>query len=298
MPAATTEPHLPELRHDRVAGHGGVGLHVVRAGSGPPVLLLHGFPENWRSWQKQIAPLVAAGFSVHVPDLRGYGDSDKPSGVQPYRIEHLVGDIAALVRATGHDRAHVVGHDWGGVIAWAFAAAHPELLDRLAILNAPHPGLYFRRACFPPQMFKSSYVLLFLVPGLAERVLSAGNFRVVRWMFRQTPARKGAFTEGEIDALVEPLSRPGSLTAGLNYYRANVPRAGTSNARHARTDAETLVLWGEKDPALSTSLLKGLGRYAPRLRIVRFPDAGHWLQNEAPAEVNAALIEFLRDPAP
>lgn len=125
-----------EIRHERVQGHG-VELHVARAGAGPPVILLHGFPENWRSWHRQIGPLAVAGFSVWAPDMRGFNLSERPAGREAYLLRHLVADVAALVRATGHPRAHVVGHDWGGIVAWTFAGAHPELLDKLVILNAP-----------------------------------------------------------------------------------------------------------------------------------------------------------------
>ena len=284
-------PH--PVRYERITGEDGVGLHVARAGDGPPVVLLHGFPENHTSWRHQIGPLAVAGFGVLAPDLRGYGPSDKPAGLDAYRLGRLVDDVAALVRTTGHPTAHVVGHDWGGIIAWAFAAKHPDLLGRLAILNAPLPRLYLERVRRPSQLFKSWYVGLFQLPRLSERLLAAGDFRAVRTMFRRLPYRKGAFSEADIQAYVDDLARPGALTAALNYYRANVRRTPSEMAAVGPTTAETLVIWGERDPSLSTVLLRGLDRFAPHAEVRRLPDAGHWVQNEAPAEVNRLLLDFL-----
>ena len=163
------------------------------------MILLHGFPENWRSWRKQIAPLVRAGFSVWMPDMRGYGWSDRPHAREAYHLHHLVADVVALVRATGHRHAHIGGHDWGGIVAWTFAGRHPELVDRLVICNAPHLRLYLQKLRRPPQLFRSWYVLFFQLPRLPEFVLSFRDFRVVRHMFARMPARPGTFTPTEID---------------------------------------------------------------------------------------------------
>ncbi len=284
-----------ELRHERVAGDG-VDLHVVTAGEGPPVILLHGFPENWRSWQRQIPALAAAGFSVWVPDMRGYNLSGKPSEQNAYQLDHLVADVAALVRATGYPRAHIVGHDWGGIIAWTFADKHPELVDRLVILNAPHLKIYVQEVRHPRQMFKSWYMLFFLLPRLPELALSANNFKAVHDMFKLRPARKGAFSDKDIEAYIKALSQPGALTAALNYYRANLTIANMRKiALSTPINAETLVIWGELDPALGIQLLEGLERIAPRLRVHRIQDSSHWIQNEAPDEVNRIMIDFLGD---
>ncbi|HTE18176.1 MAG TPA: alpha/beta hydrolase [Armatimonadota bacterium] len=281
------------IRHEQIQGDG-VRLHAAVAGEGPPVILLHGFPENWRSWRRQMGALAAAGFSAWAPDLRGYNLSEKPAGREPNHLRHLVEDVAAVVRATGHARAHVVGHDWGGIIAWTFAGQHPELLHRLAILNPPHLRLYMEQVRRPPQMFRSSYVLFFQLPVLPERALSRGDFAAVRKMFRSGPAVKDAFPDGEIEQYVRALAAPGALTAALNYYRTNLTTDGLKLAREAVTDAETLVLWGELDPALDLRLLDGIERVAPKVRVHRLPGISHWIQNEAPEEVNRALIDFLR----
>lgn len=281
-----------QVHHEQVRGDG-VDLHVARAGEGPPVVLLHGFAEDWRSWRHQIPALAAAGFSVWAPDLRGYHLSEKPRGREAYHLRHLAEDVAALVRATGQRHAHIVGHDWGGIVAWTFVGIHPELTRRLVILNAPHLRIYLRRARRPPQLFQSWYVLFFQLPWLAERALSAGNFRAVRAMFRHAPARPGAFSEEDIDGYIAALSKPGALTAALNYYRANFRGDGFRLASSSKVTAGTLVIWGEKDPALSIGVLEGLDEVASQLRIQRIADAGHWVQNEAPEEVNEALIDFL-----
>ncbi len=282
------------LRHERVESRGGVGLHVVRAGEGPLVVLLHGFPEHWISWRRQIDALVAAGFAVAAPDLRGYNLSDRPTSRDAYQLRFLVEDVAAVVRAAGHSRAHVVGHDWGGIIAWTFAGTCPKLLDKLVIMNAPHMRLYLETARRPPQLFRTWYILFFHLPAVPERVLSAGDFAAIRRMFRELPARRGAFSEQDIEAYVAALRPPGALTAALDYYRALRTPGGIALARAAHTDAETLVIWGEQDPALGLGLLRGLDRVAPRARVHRLPGVSHWVQAEAPDAVNGALVEFLR----
>lgn len=283
------------IDHQRIEGRDGVTLHAAHTGAGPPVILLHGFPENWTSWRHQMAPLADAGFSVLAPDLRGYNESDAPTGVEAYAIDNLVSDVAAIVRSTGHARAHIVGHDWGGIIAWHFAAAHPELVDRLVIMNAPHPAVFARQVRRPPQLFRSWYAAFFQLPLLPEAALRAFDFAAVRRLLRATPARAGAFSDADIDHCIRGLSRPGALSGALNYYRAAVRHPPK---RRVRTDAPTLVIWGELDVALTTGLLNGLERYATDLRIERMTDVGHWVQNEAPGEVTRLLLEFLANDDP
>jgi pimeloyl-ACP methyl ester carboxylesterase len=282
-----------ELHHERMAGDG-IDLHVVVAGKGPPVILLHGFPENWRSWLQQIPALAAAGFSVLAPDMRGYNLSGRPPEREAYKLDHLVADVAALVRASGYARAHIVGHDWGGIIAWSFADRYPQLVDKLVILNAPHPKIYLEKVWHPPQMLRSWYVVFFLLPRLPELVLSANDYQAIRDMFGLRPAKRGAFSKRDIEHYVEALSRPGALTAALNYYRANVPGDTLRKFAHGPINAETLVIWGELDPALGLELLDGLSHVAPHVRVYRIPDASHWVQNEVPAEVNQVLVDFLK----
>jgi epoxide hydrolase 4 len=287
----------PELRHEMMRGDG-VALHVLRAGKGPAVLLLHGFPENGSSWRHQLTPLVRAGFSVLAPDLRGYHRSERPSGRAAYRLRHLVEDVAALIDDGGQERVHLVGHDWGGIIAWAFAATYPEKLAKLVILNAPHPRIYLRKAWRPPQLLRSWYALFFQLPVLPERLLAARNFALLRRIFRRMPALPNAFSPAEIDDYVAAFATPGGLRAALDYYRANLGRELLMASR-SMVAAETLVIWGERDQALGRNLLDGLEEVAPRARVQRLSQAGHWVQREAPQQVNGLIIDFLRSsPSP
>lgn len=271
----------------------GLRLQTRVAGDGPPVILLHGFPENAHSWRHQIPALVAAGFSAWAPNLRGYPPSDISPVQGDYHLRPLVNDVAALVAATGHARASIVGHDWGGIIAFAFAGAFPESIDKLVIMNAPHMQIYMEKIWRSPQCLRSAYVGLFQLPLLPEWLLSARDFLAVRQMFKSFPARKEAFSEEDIAQYVDGLSRPGALKAALDYYRANMKPGAMAIARSARIQAPLQVIWGERDPALGIYLLDGLERFAPRTRIHCIPHASHWVQNEAPQEVNRVLLEFL-----
>jgi pimeloyl-ACP methyl ester carboxylesterase len=277
------------MRHGTTDG--AVRLHYVEAGEGPLVLLLHGFPEFWYGWRHQIPALAEAGFRVRAPDLRGYGLSDKPEGVAAYRVERLVEDVAELVRHAGAARAHVVGHDWGGVVAWYFAMLRPELLDRLAILNAPHPAAFAREIVKPDQMLRSAYAAFFQLPVLPEAVLRAGGFALLKRVFRTEPARPGAFTDADIERYREAFARPGALTASLNYYRA---AARYPRPRVRPVAAPTLLIWGEKDPHLTVRLTEGLEAWVPDLRVERLPEASHWVAADEPERVSRLLVDFLR----
>ncbi len=260
------------------------------------MLLLHGFPEFWYSWRHQIPALAAAGFRAIAPDLRGYNLSDKPLGVENYRVEHLIADVADLIRHTTHGRAIVVAHDWGGAVAWALAMRYPELVERLVVLNAPHPAAFERELRTPGQLWKSWYIFFFQLPRLPEWLLSRRNFAYLDRSWRRDPIRPEAFTDDDIRLYKEALARPGALTAALNYYRATF-RAGLPRRRDIvlPVTAPTLLIWGERDRYLGPRLLDRLDRWVPRLRIERLPDASHWVQADCPEVVNRLLIEFLRD---
>jgi epoxide hydrolase 4 len=280
------------LLHRHVAC-GDVTLHVVTAGSGPPIVLLHGFPEHWWSWRHQIQVLARAGYSVWAPDLRGYNQSDRPAAINAYDLRHLVADIVALIRAIGAPHAHVVGHDWGGIIAWSLAGHYPGVVDRLVILNAPHLEIYAHKVWRPNQAFRSAYVPFFALPWLPIRTLSARRFFVLRSMIRRLEVRTGAIGEEDLNRYVDALSQPGALRAALAYYRANVRREPMAWGRAARIRGETLVIWAMNDPSLSPVLLDGIESVAPKARIHRVPECGHWVQAEAATEVNRAILEFL-----
>lgn len=277
-----------------VVGGDGVRLAVWRTGAGLPVVLLHGFPEDHRAWKHQVIPLAAADFAVHAADLRGYGASDKPANVEAYRLKKLVADVVALAHAAGPP-IHLIGHDWGGVIAWIVASTHPGLLRRLVILNAPHPQLYLQAMWRSLQLFKSWYAVLFQLPWLPERALEAMDFQLLRKTYRLGVVQPHAFTDEEIDEYISSFRQPGALTAALNYYRANLRFAATLS--RSRVETETLIIWGERDPALSVKLLDGLNEVAPTAKVYRVPQAGHFVQHEDSDAVNSALLDFLASEA-
>lgn len=265
----------------------GIHLHLVEAGDGPVVLLLHGFPDFWYSWRRQIPALAAAGFRVVAADLRGYNQSERPEGVDRYTVDVLAEDVAALVAALGGEPPVVVGHDWGGVVAWHLAMHHPDRLRRLIILNAPHP-VAFRRELRRPstQMIRSSYGLLFQLPRLPEALFSAWDFALLKRTLRNGPAR----TDDELDEYLSALTAPGALTAALNYYRAaRRPRRGPRTIR-----VPTLLLWGDQDPFLETDLTRGLETWVEDLAVTHLPDAAHWLHVTHAAAVNERIIDFAR----
>ena len=278
----------------RIVDTGEVRLHVVEAGdpNGPLVVLLHGFPEFWYSWRNQMPALAAAGYRAVAPDLRGYGGSDKPRSLDAYRLEQLVDDVAGLIHALAADRAHVVGHDWGATIAWSFAMRHPDLLDRLVILNVPHPARLRDALRMPRQWLRSSYVLFFQLPWLPEAVLHAGRFAFLRRELRAGPTRPDAFTPEDIERYVNSWSEPGGLTGGLNYYRAIVRRRPDTTLLR-RIDAPVLVIWGERDRFILPELAEPPAELVPNLRVVRLPRASHWVQHDDPERVNRLLLEFL-----
>ena len=273
----------------------GIRLHYVEAGEGPLVVLLHGFPEFWYEWRHQIPALAAAGFRVIAPDLRGYNRSAKPAGIGSYRLEELVRDVAGLVRHVGAERATVAGHDWGGLIAWYLGMLRPEILDRLIILNAPHPAAFARELRSPAQLLRSSYALFFQLPWLPEAILRAGDFALIERIFRTQPIRRGAYSEQDIQRYKDALAEPGSLTAAVNYYRAALRRSlGNAKRDVSRIDLPTLLIWGEQDRYLNRRLTRGLEEWVPAIRVERIPDASHWVPVDAPDQVNRLMIEFLR----
>lgn len=302
-PAATdwTVPADGEpWRHDTVETNG-VTLHAVTAGpeDGDLVVLLHGFPEFWYAWHHQIPGLAEAGYRVVAPDMRGYNCSEKPRGVDSYHVDELVGDVAGLVRAFDRGSAHVVGHDWGGLVAWQTAIDRPGVVDRLAVLNAPHPSAYereLRRS--PAQWRKSWYVASFQLPRVPEFGLKWNDFAFLDRVLREQPVRPDAFTATDIERYKRALDRPGARRAALNYYRSIARRtARLTLTRGGVGDlpvrVPTCLLWGERDEALSVSLTEGLDRWVPDLRVERVPDASHWLQFDAPDRVTETVLAHL-----
>lgn len=269
-----------------------VRLHYVEAGSGPLVLLLHGFPEFWYSWRHQIPVLAQAGYHVVAPDMRGYNLSDKPAGWRSYGAEHLAGDIAGLIRGFGAERAQVVGHDWGAAVTYLTAMQHPEVVERAAILNVPHPQRMLEGLRNPRQMLRSWYMFAFQLPWLPEALAPLGGFALWRRTLRaDAPA---AFSERDLDRYVEAWSQPGALQAMLGYYRAALRQSPRrARARMSRIEAPVLVIWGEQDRALGSELAEPDPEWVPNARVERIPDASHWVQMDAPERVNRLLLDFL-----
>lgn len=261
--------------------------------SGEAVVLLHGFPEGAESWSRQVAALARAGALAIAPDMRGYGMSDAPSGVDAYRIERLVDDVVGIAGAFGRDRIHVAGHDWGAIVAWFFAGMHPEMTKTLTVLSVGHPAAVAAASRNDQdQQTRSRYVGLFLMEGKAERVLSDDGHRRLREMFRLGP-NPDAVPRGAVDLFVRSLARAGRLTAALNYYRSNLtPGTGWSAlARTLKVQAPTRLLWGDHDPALGRLQADDTARYvAGPFTLEVLEGAGHWLQFERPAEVSAQLV--------
>jgi pimeloyl-ACP methyl ester carboxylesterase len=271
----------------------GVRLHYVELGQGPLVVLLHGFPEFWYSWRRQLPVLAAAGFRAVALDLRGYNESDCPNGVHRYRTATLVDDVAGVIRRLG-EPAFVIGHDWGGVLAWRLASLRPELVRKLAILNAPPPAT-FREECRrnPVQCLRSWYMLFFQFPWLPEWLLRAGNFALLERAWRKQLLHPGAFTDDDIAEYKRAFNRPGRLTAAINYYRAAARWPQDLSGFPQTFRVPTLLIWGERDSYLSATLPDRAARWVADLRIERIADASHWVQNDAPERVNHLLVDFL-----
>lgn len=270
----------------------GVRLHLVEYGEGPLVVLLHGFPEFWYSWRHQIGALAEAGYRVIAPDMRGYNLSEKPKGLASYRMEALVGDVLGLIKDAGEESAVVVGHDWGGVVAWQVALRHPRVVEKLAILNAPHPVVFAKKLRTWEQFQKSLYILQFQSP-FAERVIRRDGFALLDKLLQRDPVHTEAFSEEDRRLYCEALGQEGALTAGLNYYRAAARDLSSYWPKRQIVEAPTQVIWGEQDKYLGLSLLEGLEHWVRVLRVDRISDASHWVQCDTPERVNALLLEFL-----
>jgi len=304
--AGALQSGAPAIAHE-YADVNGVKLHYARAGRGPLIVFLHGFPEFWYEWKYQLAEFSTDHTAV-APDMRGYNLSSKPGELSDYAVPKLADDVRALaselLKASGGERFTLVAHDWGGVVAWVFAALHPEMLDKLVIVNAPHPTIFSRLLRDDPAQQKaSSYMLMFRGPQ-AEETLSANGYAMLTSMVLGGGLKNGTLTDADKQMYVDAWSQPGALTGGLNYYRAAAigPPAPGEAARPADAvpplvvRVPTLVIWGEKDTALLTNNLNGLEAVVPQLTITRIPDGTHWVVREQAPEVNRLIRAFLSRP--
>jgi pimeloyl-ACP methyl ester carboxylesterase len=300
------------IRHEFAEVHG-VRIHYAIAKPANTndvklIVFLHGFPEFWYAWRKQLEEF-GEDFIAVAPDMRGYNLSSKPAQVEEYEMAKLVGDVRALVEHLsakhhlGGVKCHLVGHDWGGVVAWATALALPAMVERLVIINAPHPKIFERELREnPKQQEASQYMLVFRSPQ-AEAMMSGSGFALMQETILGESLRQGYITEADRRAYVEAWSQPGALTGGLNYYRAAEagPPSGPGGEvfkTHGKMESfevkmPTLVIWGEKDPYLLTGNLNGLERYVPKLTVERIPDATHWVVHEKTGRVNELIRRFV-----
>jgi len=287
----------PELGTHRYLMVNGIKIHAVTTGEEkqPLLLFVHGFPEFWYSFRHQIKEFAAKGYFCVAIDMRGYGDSDKPSGIGEYHIKKLAADLAGVIEQLGYQQAEaVVGHDWGSMVCYAFAAYYPGSLRRLMILNGPHP-IAFRKALYTyPQILKSAYTFFFQLPFLPELAFGCMDYGVLKQVFcspKTGVINKDAFSDEELEIYKYNMSKPGAVTGGLNYYRC---------VRYFEDEflpqikAPTMVLWGTEDGFLASNVNKELGKHVENLDFREVPNCSHWIQCEKPQEVNRALEEFLQ----
>ncbi len=285
--AVTTET----WRHRDIMTNG-IRMHYVTQGNGPLIVLIHGFPEFWYSWRYQMPFLAERGYTVVAPDLRGYNDTDKPR--TGYDVPTLVSDIAGLIKGLGQEKAVIVGHDWGGALAWAFAMNYPQMTERLIVMNAPHPQAMQRAFRTLKQLRKSWYMFAFQLPWLPENALLRNNAYEIGRMLKGAAVQKSAFPNEVLATYQEVMSKPGAMTAALNYYRQLFRHPLRSAKNYTSIGVPTLLIWGEQDIALGIELTYGLEQWVPNIQIKRIPDSGHWVQQEKPELVNTLMAEFLR----
>ncbi len=270
----------------------GVRLHYVSEGEGNLMLMLHGFPEFWYSWRHQITAF-SKNYNVVAPDLRGYNYSDKLQSIELYNISELVKDIAGIITNLGYEKCVLVGHDWGGAIAWYFADQYPEMVEKLIVLNIPHPAKFMEGLRTPQQLKKSWYVFFFLLPYFPELLIKWNNYQAIESAFTKMVINKSAFTDEDIQAYKKSAAKPGALTAMINYYRCFVRQTLTSEKSWKKLDVPTLMIWGENDTALGKELTYGTEDYVNDFTIKYIPNCSHWVQQEKPDLVNQYIADFL-----
>ncbi|MBD1845865.1 alpha/beta hydrolase [Cyanobacteria bacterium FACHB-63] len=276
--------------HDRIHVNG-INLHYVTQGQGDLILFLHGFPEFWYSWRHQI-PEFAKDHKAVAIDLRGYNDSDKPTAPEAYKMSELVADVKGVIEGLGYDRCTLVGHDWGGAIAWNFAYTYPNLLNKLIILNLPHPAKFAQGFTTPQQLLKSSYIFFFQIPVLPELLIQLDDYKALESAFLGMAVNKSAFSQADLDRYKDAMAKRGALTSAINYYR-NAFQSGIVGKDWGILNVPTLMIWGEKDTALGKELTYGTEQYVRNFQIRYIPNCSHWVQQEQPELVNQYIREFI-----
>jgi len=283
----------------------GIRLHYMSVGQGKLIMFVHGFPEFWYGWEKQLVEF-GKDYQAVAPDMRGFNLSSKPAEIENYQVNDLIEDLRALAEHLGHEKFIMVAHDWGGAVAWAAAMRHPEMLEKLVIINSPHPALFARELLYNPDQQKASQYMLMLRSVEAERGLSENNFAALMDVLVQFGS-KWEMSEEIRSKYIEAWSRPGALTGSLNYYRASPLYPPTSKNDEDQINSilnlpnemftvkvPTLVIWGEQDQALLTGNLEGLEEYIEDLTVKRIPDGTHWIIHEQPELVNSLIREFIK----
>ncbi len=279
------------LKQDYILSNG-VRLHYVTQGEGPLMLMLHGYPEFWYSWRYQI-PEFAKDYKVVALDLRGYNESEKPQERAAYGIAELIKDVEGVIKGLGYDRCILVGHDWGGAIAWSFAYAHPEMLEKLIVMNSPHLAKFAAALrSNPQQMLRSWYILFFQIPLLPELRLQFDNYRAIASAFIDSAINKTAFTPEDLAAYKNAAAKPGALTAMINYYRNIFPRPLNQTTWDV-LQVPTLMIWGKNDKFLGKELTYDTQDYVKDFQLRYIPNCSHWVQQEQPNLVNQYMREFL-----
>ncbi len=269
----------------------GVKLHYVTQGNGELILMLHGFPEFWYSWRYQI-PAFADNYQVVALDLRGYNDSDKPKAQSAYVMDEFIKDIEGVITGLGYDKCVLVGHDWGGAIAWNFAYSRPQMVEKLIVLNIPHPARMAEGLRTPQQLLRSWYMFFFQLPEIPEALIQALDYQLIDTAFTAELVNKNALTKTDIEAYKDAVSKRGALTAMLNYYR-NILRQRMLSTDWSILEVPTLMIWGEGDVALGKELTYNTQAYVRNLQIKYIANAGHLVQQEQPQLVNQYMREFL-----
>ena len=289
---------MDESIHFEFVPANGQTFEVAMCGEGENLALcLHGFPEHALSWRDQLPVLARLGYRAWAPNQRGYGRSSRPKRVQDYDIRQLIGDVAGLIDASGAKHTVLIGHDWGAVVAWAFAAQKVRPLDSLIIMNVPHPMCYMSRLFRSSQFFKSWYIYFFQLPWLPVWLLTRRKSRAVSGMVLRTSSNRAGFPRDLLDVFQQNAQSPGAVTAMLNWYRAAF-RRGLRRPRGLSRDfplidTRTLMIWGEEDAALDKSTTYDTGKYVTDLTLRYLPGVSHWVQQDATEAVNELMTGFL-----
>ena len=276
---------------------GGIRFELAEAGQGDRLALcLHGFPELNYSWRFQMPLLAAKGWRVWAPNLRGYGATSRPEGVRAYALDHLTEDVAALIDASGAKDVMLIAHDWGAIIAWAFAIRKLRPLSRLVIMNVPHPMVGLREIKHWRQLRRSWYIYFFQLPWLPERMLGGKGAKGIKGAFYNMAVDKSRFGRDVLQTYADAALRPGAIHAMINYYRALIRHRSSIDLGDGRIETPTLMVWGEEDSALNIECTTGTEQWVPNFTLHRLPGVSHWVQQEAPEAVNTILAEWLDTP--